>query len=66
MMDTRIALRAQKSQHGGQQNLAMNFRRFVKGHIPRSTIRGNEQEATDNTKHGIRSAEGDERKIQSR
>ena len=28
----------------------MKFRRSVKGHIPRSTIRRNEQEATDNTK----------------
>ena len=36
------------------------------GHLPRSTSRRCEQEDTDNTKHGIRSAEGDERIVQSR
>ena len=61
-METRIALRAQKSQRRRQPNLAMKFR----GHFNRSTSRRNEQEATNNTKHGIRSAEGDERTVQSR
>ena len=65
-METRITLRAQKSQCGRQPNLAMKFRRSMKGHLNRSTSRRNEQEATNNTKHGIRSAEGDERTVQSR
>ena len=34
--------------------------------VTKSTSRRNEQEATENTKHGIRSAEGDERTVQSR
>ena len=64
-METRIAFRSQRSQHRRQQNLAVKFRRSVKGRCARSTIRRNEQEATDNTKHVIRSAEG-ERKVKSR
>ena len=44
----------------------MKFRRSVKGHLSRSAIRRNEQEATDNTKYGIRSAESGERKVKSR
>ena len=53
-METRTALRAQKSQYRRQQNLAMKIRRSVKGHIPRSTIRRNEQEVTSNTKNAQR------------
>ena len=45
-METRIALRAQKSQRGRHSNLAMKFSRSVKGHLPRSTRRRNKQEAT--------------------
>ena len=40
-METRIAFSAQNSQHRRQQ---MKFRRSAKGHLPRSTIRRNEQE----------------------
>ena len=65
-METRIALRAEKSQRGRQQNIAMKFRRSVKGRCARSTSRRIEQEVTNNTKHGIRSAEGNERTVKSR
>ena len=60
-METRITLRAQKSQRRRQSNLAMKFRRSVKGHFLGSTSRRNEQEATYKRKHGIRNAEGAER-----
>ena len=61
-----MALRALKSQRRRQPNLALKFRLSAKGHLPRSTSRRNEQEATDDTKHGVRSAEGDEITVQSR
>ena len=53
-METWVALREQKSQRGRQPNLATKFRRSVKGLIPRNTIRRNEQEVTNNTKHAQR------------
>ena len=55
-METRIALRAQKSQRRRQPNLAMKFRRPVKGHFSRNSIRRNVQEATDNTKSEVQRA----------
>ena len=53
-METRIALRAQKSKRRRQQNLATKFRRSVKGHFPKSTSRRSEQQVTNNTKHAQR------------
>ena len=40
-----------------QPNLAMKFRRSVKRHLPKSTSRRIKQKVTNNTKHGIRSAQ---------
>ena len=49
-----------------QPNLAMKFRWSVKRHLPAITSRRSEQEVTNNMKYGIRSAESDERRVQSR